>query len=71
MTRSPETSTKPISVVIVTGPTAAGKTELGIRLAERFGEGARGGKIPYKHCDFLIIPESGPPPDPGICSKSL
>ena len=37
MTRSPETSTKPISVVIVTGPTAAGKTELGIRLAERFG----------------------------------
>ena len=36
MPRSPETGSNPISVVVVTGPTASGKTELAIRLAERF-----------------------------------
>jgi len=36
MTLSPETGPSPISVVVITGPTASGKTELAIRLAERF-----------------------------------
>jgi tRNA dimethylallyltransferase len=36
MTLSPETGSNPPSVVVVTGPTASGKTELAIRLAERF-----------------------------------
>ncbi len=36
MQPSPDTSRNQIPVVVVTGPTAAGKTELAIRLAERF-----------------------------------
>jgi len=36
MKPSPDISTSPIPIVVVTGPTAAGKTGLAIRLAERF-----------------------------------
>ena len=37
MQPTPETAPEPVSVVVVTGPTASGKTELAIRLAEHFG----------------------------------
>ena len=37
MQPTPEKTPQPVSVVVVTGPTASGKTELAIRLAEHFG----------------------------------
>lgn len=37
MNAAPDKATHPVPVVVVTGPTASGKTELAIRLAERFG----------------------------------